>query len=52
MTLIFRGVWWVKGGDLFEAGGGGGGRGCNFYIKNNLKYETKIFNDFNDKKSL
>ena len=30
----------------------GGGKGCNFYIKNNLKYEIKIFNDFNDKKSL
>ena len=33
MTLIFRGVWWVKGGDLFEAGGGGGGGGAIFTSK-------------------
>ena len=46
-TSAFRGGYLRKGGDIFHGGEGGGGRGCNFHIKNKLKSEM-----FNDKKGL
>ena len=44
-TSTFRGGYWERRGDFFRGGGGGGG--CNSYIKSKLKSEI-----FDDKKSL